>query len=220
MRPQPRSVLTYPFDILFGRLANVRVLRALAGHGGYLTAANLVARTALTKPGVIDALRELDGMGIAESAGSGQAVVYRLSSSHPLSPAIVQLFTAESERRAAICGLILSSVPDLIGRAASVWLYGSFARGMDSAESDLDVALVVESGDVDSAAAKMRSNLEATQDRLAFRSSVMGLSGADVLRLSDERDPWWISVSRDAVVLRGQPPRDVEARLKRGRKAA
>jgi hypothetical protein len=56
----------------------------------------------------------------------------------------------------------------------------------------------------------------APAERLGFSPSVMmALKTDDVVRLTVQRDPWWTSITRDAVPLTGGHPEDLAAALTR-----
>jgi predicted nucleotidyltransferase len=110
-------------------------------------------------------------------------------------------------------------------RVVAVWLYGSVARGEDRSRSDLDVAIVADADALPSALEAVRDALHLAGRKLRFEPSVVGLEPSDVARLARERDPWWIAVARDAIVLLGprpdalaRPPRPVAGRARGGRR--
>ena len=95
----------HPLDHILGTQATVRVLRVLTSGGEH--APPRIARTTRTsRPAVREALIRLEAQGIVERVGDGRNVLYRLSSSHPLSKRIAKLFRTEA-KRAALAGLLL-----------------------------------------------------------------------------------------------------------------
>src|SRR5216117_2258651 len=98
MKPASQSFLRYPLNVIFGGPANIRVLRALARHGGILSAATLVRSTRLTKPSVLSALRQLIEAGAVEALGADRQRLYRFIESSRLGAVLNALFAAESER--------------------------------------------------------------------------------------------------------------------------
>jgi predicted nucleotidyltransferase len=210
MRATPQSFLRQPLSVVLANSANVRVLRELTRHGGELSATTLTERSKLTKPSVLASLDHLAGLGYVEVLGSLHQRLYRIVAKHPLIPALSALFTAEDHRFQSIIEAIRTAA---IGAGATAaWLYGSVARGEDRPGSDLDVALVFP-GNAGSAKAKLRETLREREDALHFSISVLGFDADDIVRLSDENDPWWVEMAKDAVPLVGPDPIALASRL-------
>jgi predicted nucleotidyltransferase len=216
-RSSLQSALRFPLTAVLGTEANVRVLRELARHGGELSAPSLVARSRLAQSSVREALIALEATGVVEAIGSGRARLFRLDRSHPLTPALSKLFEAEEERFDAIVEAIRAAAKISGPGIIAVWVYGSVARGEDTASSDLDIALVAEPGSMAEAEAAMQDALQDAAQALAFTPSLVGLDTHDVLRLSRESDPWWHgAIERPVPVIGGMP----EALVQRIRRAA
>lgn len=209
-------MLSYPFDMVLGKEANIRVIRELSRHGGQLTAANLATRTGLTKTSVIAALRDLESLRLAEAAGSGQVVVHRLSQTHPLSEAITHLFEAEEERVSRIYASMTECVRTVAkADVIAIWVYGSVARGEDKPESDVDVAVVLNARQDAEIVDRICIGLHDLGERLVFYPSVAVLDLEDILRLATENDPWWQAVLVEAKTVLGASPAAVLEQLMR-----
>lgn len=212
MRPRPQSVLAHPFNSLLGSQAGVRVLRVLARHGGALSAPTVARQAALSAAVARTALADLTLSGVAASVGQGRAVSYRLDHTHPLAAAIEQLFRAESERRDRVFdglgGAALALQPEPLG----VWVYGSVARGEDTATSDMDVALCVADPSVlDAQTAALRAAAAAIGERERVAISVISLTAGDATRLAREDAPIWRGIVQDGFPLAGRMPEAVAA---------
>jgi predicted nucleotidyltransferase len=217
-RPTKESAQRYPLTEAFGAMANVRLLRELSRHGGRLSAPDLAARVGLARASAWRALASLEKVGVVASEGSGRTRLYRLRGEHPLSVPIADLFEAEEARFASIRETVRSEA-DRLG-ALAVWIYGSTARGEDRPDSDLDIVFVAGSDEQDRAANSFREALVESAERLGFAPSVIGLRCGDIERLSGERDPWWVGVVADALVVMGPRPDELAAKLRRGKTAA
>lgn len=217
-RPSDQSVQRYPLTEIFGAVANVRLLRELSGHGGHLSAPDLAARTGLARASVWRALANLEKVGVVASDGTGRTRLYSLRGAYPLSALITGLFDAEEARFASIRETVRSEATRF--EAVAAWIYGSVARGEDRPDSDLDIILVAGADKLEQAANAFRDALVEPAERLGFSPSVTGLGYADVERLSGERDPWWMGVVADALVVRGPRPEELAAKLRRARTAA
>jgi predicted nucleotidyltransferase len=208
MRPvgRPESLLKRPLSSILGTEANVRTLRELALHGGELSAPVLAERTGVSPQQMRVALAGLVAAGAVEALGSGRVRLYRIDKGYPLATALLVLFRTEEERFQAI----LSALRQAIGKAGpavhGAWLYGSVVRGNDAADSDLDLAVVADENELEDVVETVREELAAAAERLRFRPSVIGTAPSDIRRLARERDPWWQTVSGDAVPLVGLSP--------------
>lgn len=203
MRPsQSQSVLRCPLNNIFGSEASVRIIRELVRHGGAMSATRLVLGTGLTRSGVGKILTLLTSIGVIEKIGSGKSVLYRIETQHPLMPAIVALYRAEGERLDRIIDAITeaTSNPEII----AVWIYGSFSRGEDTFDSDLDIAIATISRNIQ-LANDVRSSLDQAGEKFFFSPSIVDVDLTDVERLSTG-DPWWTNLVKEAIVIKGERP--------------
>jgi predicted nucleotidyltransferase len=195
---------------LFGSAGNVRVLRALAMDRGPQSAPRLAAAAGLTPQGARGVLDVLARQRVVEAHGSARTRLYELNPRHPLAPSLSALFQDEQRRWDGL----VSSLREVLGRHGAVsaaWLYGSVARGEDSADSDVDIALVVGSHAV---ADRVREALMPLEDAQQIRVSVTALTARELAALP-AGDPWWADVVRDGRVLKGAAPDQARRRLAR-----
>jgi predicted nucleotidyltransferase len=127
----------------------------------------------------------------------------------PLVSALAQLF--EAERRHS------QTLQDHLGdglatekQTRSAWLYGSVARGTDEPSSDMDIALVLVEGSVDTCR-PVRDATQVLGDRLGVHISPGVLTPSELARLPPG-DPWWSEVLRDTKGLKGISPAKEAAR--------
>jgi predicted nucleotidyltransferase len=215
-----QSPQRYPLTSILGTEANVRVLRELTRHGGQMSAPSLVARTGLGRTSVWGALATLGKMNIIESAGTGRAVLYRIRTDHPLHAPLDALFEAEEARFATILDIVRSVASESGPGVLAVWIYCSVARGEDRPDSDVDVAVIAQPSELQRVMDTVRDALRVPGEKIGFTPAVVGISPADVERLSRERDPWWTNVVADTLVLSGMHPRELADRARGGMAAA
>lgn len=208
-RPTPDSSIRYPLNAILGTESNIRLLRTLCLHGGYISATQLAERTGLVRNSIWNALNSLRQYGLITEEGTDRSRLFRFNAQHPLAGSIGQLFAAESERLHHIFEEIKASGQEMGGRIAGMWLYGSVARREDNAGSDVDIGVIAAAEDLADVVAAVRDYLRAAGERLFFLPNVVGLDFNDVERMARDNDPWWKSCVADALVLRGKHPEDV-----------
>jgi len=211
------STLRYPLTEILGSRASLLVMRALLRHGGEMSVATLMGHTGLSKRGVHHPLATLQAMRVVKSLGTGRTLLYKARADHPLFAALSKLFKAEETRFRAILDGI-GDLADADDAILAVWLYGSVARSDDKADSDLDLTLAVRKGRAAKSEAAFREGITAFEAKFAFDASVIALDIADIRRLSEEADPWWTSLVRDALAIRGDRPDYFLRRKSRTRK--
>jgi predicted nucleotidyltransferase len=213
-RAAHQSAQRYLLTSILGTDTGLRIVRELARHGGQLSAPDIGRRTGLAKASVARGLEVLEEARVVEPAGTGRSVVHRLRPDHPLAPALIALFEAEEARFEAILDSARSAALAAGPGVLALWLFGSVARGDDRADSDVDLAFVAEPEALSRLADVIRDALVVPAERLGFSPSVVALATDDVVRLAAEHDPWWRTVTRDAVPLVGANPDDLAASLK------
>jgi predicted nucleotidyltransferase len=203
MKPsQAQSHLRYPLNALFTTERYVRVLRELFRHGGALGTTRIARDAGLSRQGAREALNSLASQRIIGAIGTDNSINYIANPHHPLAKAICEVFKAERLREDAIIDAVRNAVdiPEIVG----AWIFGSFARGQDKIDSDLDIAVATRVRD-HAAADRVRERLDEASDGLNFSPSVVSFDFADVARLSGG-DPWWKNLVREAVVVKGGRP--------------
>jgi predicted nucleotidyltransferase len=206
-RSSRESAIRHPLTAMLGVDSNIRVLRVLSQHGGMLASNEIVRRSRLVQQSVRTALITLDSLGIVASSGSGRSRVYRLDTDHYFAPALSNLFKAESDRFTAIMESVRQSAVGM--PFFSLFFYGSAARAEDRPDSDLDIGIVAQAGELASTVEGLREGLRDAAEKLAFLPNVVGLDFNDIRRLDDEADPWWTNVRQEAIVISGKRPEDV-----------
>ena len=209
---QPSSVqsfLRFPLTHLLASGGHVRVLRALLSHGGAQSAAQLASDCAMTVRGVRNTLDALVAQGAVKVMGPAGARLFAPALDRPLVSALAQLFEAERGHWQWLQDQLREALA-AERQIRSAWLYGSAARGTDTPDSDLDVALVLADDSVD-AGRQVRDAVQVLGDRLGVRISPVVLTPSELARLAPT-DAWWSQVCRDAKVLKGVAPAKEAAR--------
>jgi len=188
-----------------------RILEVLAE-----TTAELNLRTIARLAGVSLAqasrlLPSLVELGIVERREAPPSALFRLVPENVGARAI----TALTRTRQTALDELGETAAGLTPAAASVIVFGSFARGEADVESDLDV-VVVRSRDVDEDDPAWRSTTERWRDQArrltGNRVQVLEIGEVEVARLLRSRKPLWLDVQRDGLVVFGLGLTDLKRR--------
>ena len=213
----PQSHLRFPLTHLLGNESYVRVLRSLIAYGGPLSVAQIAREGGLSVRGTREILRSLVHQQLLKAFGRPRTQLFAVDPQHPLSQGLKDLFSCEQCRWETLLQT-LRGILQATEEVTAAWYYGSVARGDDEPRSDLDIAIVVGKGDVDSVAAAVRQALLKVEDDYYVSCSVVALSPADVKRLS-KGDAWWNSMANAAKTLKGGTPvQYAKGLLRRSRK--
>jgi predicted nucleotidyltransferase len=204
-----QSHLRYPLTSILGSAGNVRVLRALIADRAPQSATRLAQVAGLTPQGVRLVLDSLAQQRLALVHGSGRVQLHALNLSHPFAAALVALFEQEQHRWEEVLASLRDVLAQCGAAVSAAWLYGSVARGLDSSESDLDLAILVRSQTVTE---QLRADLMPLEDAQHLRISLTALTSRELAALPDG-DRWWSDVVRDARVLKGAAPEQAKRRL-------
>lgn len=206
MRPQvSQSHLRFPFTYCLGNEGAVRVLRALLAHGGALSVSQLAREGGLTPRGTRQTLDNLVRQRIVKVLGQSRSQLFAIDAQNPLYEGLQKLFGCEQ----SLWDELFNALREILQaneHVEAAWYYGSVARGEDTPASDLDIAIIASEGQAEMATESIRQELQKVEDRLFVHCSVVGLSGSDAIRLSEQGDDWWRNLARDAKVLKGTEP--------------
>lgn len=211
-RPTDRSVLRYPLDLILGSLAHIRILRELSLSGQSLSAPDLARRTGLSGQGVRNAIEVLEALNVVQRSGLSRGRTYSTARNHMLVEALLQIFKSEADRWERLMSAAAAAAMPL--GALAIWIYGSVARGEDTARSDLDLVVVVPSSAPSNAQNVVTSLFESYVGNDVSPSTVV-LRPSDVTQLVADNDPWWRTVVQHAIVVAGDSPDILGARLAR-----
>lgn len=215
MRLAETSALYNPLEHILGSPGLIRVARVLAQHGGSLGVADIARRAKLSLPSTRAALRRLSESDIVSAVGAGRSIVCSLRAEHPLTPALIALFSAEEAYANVILGAIRRAAGSLEPAPLAVWLYGSVARGADTPTSDIDVAIVTAGAETADQADALREGISKELREEDHRVSVVALGPRDVARLARTKAKFWSDLRRDAIVLAGDAPDGLLKQMRR-----
>lgn len=220
MRPASSSSLYHPLDAVLSSPALVRVARVMATHGGPLTVADIADRARLTLPSVRLALRRLTQLDLVATIGPTRSALNQLRREHPLAPSLIELFRAERVYAEKLFESLRQAALPISNSIAAVWVFGSAARGTDTPDSDIDVALVTYADPPSPSADAYREELARVAPEWARRVSVVTLTPKQARLAAKERTRFWREIERDAVVVDGDAPSVFRYQARTRRKVA
>jgi predicted nucleotidyltransferase len=198
---------THTIEALLGSRSRLAVLRVLHGVAVPLNASQLAGRTGLSWTAVSTVLDELAEMGITNSSSAGRANIHTLNrESIYVTDLIDPLFAAEER----IPDEVLADLRGAFeSHALAMVLFGSYARGEQASQSDVDVAIVA----VDAAA---RNLIEETVDgylthflsRFGAPFSAIVYDAEEAAALSDAAPSFAARLADEALVVFGAHPRE------------
>lgn len=143
---------------------------------------------------VQQALRELDRLGLITTQTVGRAGVHRINEGHA---AIAPLRALASP-----IGMLTRVVQEAVSGVDAVIVFGSVARGVAHADSDIDLVVIAP------AEWAGRADLQQqVQERLGNDCDVLHLTREHLDLAPEDREPVVAEVLRDGVALVGKMPR-------------
>ena len=132
--------MTPVLETLFGSQARVRVLALFMQHAGseyYLR--EIAQKTGLALRSVQRVVEGLVGVGLLERERRGNSVYFRLDDTFPILPELKAMFM-----KTVGLGAALQALLERAGGIEAAFIYGSVAKGEETATSDIDLAVVGE----------------------------------------------------------------------------
>lgn len=181
------------------------MLRTLWGLRVPVTAADVARRTRMTHPAASATLRALSELGLIESAPAGRGHTYWMDRENIYVDRMLDpVFSAEGE----MPELLLAELQRLLEPlSVSAVLYGSYARGDQTPDSDIDVVVVVEDTPAKTRIATALADLaDEFENRFGARLSPIIYDRGDAVALAERAPGLWASVTREGVTVSGLSP--------------
>jgi predicted nucleotidyltransferase len=173
--------------------ARGRVLCALVRLDGPRTISEVARLADVSRDQAATIVADLERLGLVERKHAGRAHLVTLVDEHPVTQSLREI---ERARERSIDAL-RQSARQIEPAPAFMALYGSWARGEDTEDSDLDVAVIADAQD------DRDVLLESLDAWSRFARRVTGRTPSVVIAdgLRRARGPLWTSVRRDAIIL-------------------
>lgn len=134
-------LLDRPLNDIFGQYSKVKILRFLVKSQAQLNGREIAKNVGLSHVKAHTALKDLTKQGVVIMRSAGNSLVYWLNEEHFLVKEIIRpAFEKEDGLFEYISRLILKEISS--PKPLSIVLFGSFAKGNASADSDIDVVIV------------------------------------------------------------------------------
>lgn len=195
-------------ESIFGSPAKIRILRVLSSSPQPLSGRQVGELSLLSHRGAIQALESLVGLGAVRQRRVGAAYQYSLSRGNM---AVETIIAPALKAEASILDDLKKSITaHFRGKAVSLTLYGSLARGTAKRGSDIDVLAV----------SRDEQRKKELEDKAAagisfFReryNAVLSLHCYTLIELRSKRNlPLIKSVIQEGVTLSGKPLRELMA---------
>ena len=196
---------TYTIEDLLGSRSRIAVLRVLHGVRVPLNASQIAARTNLSHVAAATALSEFASMGVVLSSPAGRATVHWLNRQSVYVENLLEpLFQSESDLPEDLVDDLTWSFQD---DAISVVLFGSYARGDQTPDSDVDVAFVAENPASKSALeSAIAAHTPEFRSRFGASLSALTYTREEAAGLPNSSPDLFGSICRDGVSISGLSP--------------
>lgn len=204
------SLLSTPLDDLVGTRSRVAVLRTLARAPESLSGREIARRGRISPQSALDAIRALTALGVVE-----ERILTTSQSFYSLNRAtliyrglIDSLVEAERSWTSTLLEALRGYVEQVAahgeGRVLWAGLFGSVARGTDTPDSDIDIAIVARSiEEADALRDASASIVDNASGSIGRRVSVIVLSLGQLIKLRDAGDPLVTALQADNRQLHG-----------------
>lgn len=134
-------LLDRPLDEILGQYSKVKILRFLVRSQSQLNGREIAKNVRLSHVKTHTALKDLTRHGVVNMRSVGNSLIYWLNEEHFLVKEIIRpTFEKEENIFIHIVRIILKEIRS--AQPLSVILFGSFAKGNASADSDIDVVII------------------------------------------------------------------------------
>jgi len=183
-------MIKHQYD-LFGLNTHWKVLRYFCLHPSSEMYVNKVASELGLSAGMCSVvLRDLERIGIMSKRELGKAHYYRLVD-NPMTRSLKRYIGLTLLDRSHLVQRITERMPD----TNSISLYGSFARGDFTEQSDIDILVITNN--------RFNINLDDIVSEIGHEISVETFSIGGWMKLKNNRDPFYMEVIMNHIVLYG-----------------
>ncbi len=167
--------LENPLDDVLASSSHLKVLRALFAvpSGLQRSGRDIARRAGISHPRASQVLADLVEQGLVQVERHAHADLYRLNKEHALVAPLGHLFEVEPRLKFDLLALIAKELRARKLPVTAARIFGSAVNGTMRSGSDVDLALVTPSADVDRVEAETREIAEQVRRRFGTRLNVL-----------------------------------------------
>jgi len=201
-----KSFISRPLDIIFSAPSHIAVLRALKNVREGLSGREVARRAGVNHQTSADSLARLEARGIVLRLGSGRSQLFRLNRRNNLvRTVILPMFEAEHKQFMRIQEDLARVIR---GNCLSAVLFGSAAREEETADSDLDIALIVEKKNPGLYEIS-RKLISRGMERWGLRISPIIIPRTEFIKRAEREEPLITDLLQEGITIFGKPLRNL-----------
>lgn len=181
----------------------LKLIRQLQPHVEGLSGNALAQLTGVSRPKANQALRFLVNQGILSQRSAGKSFLYRICAGHILLEQILLPLLEFQKNIYVDLGQFIAK--HLKPRPTSIILYGSFARGEEDPDSDIDIVLVYEKNAKAPPLNTYDQTIAAVNRRYGNRLSIRRACKNQLLQGYKSGDPLILNIVHEGLLIHGKP---------------
>lgn len=188
---------------IFGSRGRIKVLKKMSQHTGWWFNTTELSRDMNVNKGAISKiLNELENDNLIIVNRKGKIKLFMLNEKSAfVSEIIMPIFRMEDELFKYIKKSITKSFPD--DYVSSVILYGSYARGSERLNSDIDVMVVAKNASFEKKCAIIVDKISSTFLNKGMLLTIDIITTREFKRLYMQNEPAILSLAKTGIVLKG-----------------
>ena len=196
---------TVSIEDIFGTRGRVAVLRVLAGVSVPLSIRQVSAQAGLMHSSAAQALDGLVVLGVVSCTTAGRSRVHWLERRNLwVREVVIQAFASEEHMADGVIDELRAAIPQEV---VSAVVFGSFARGEQTVDSDIDLMIVTDDGQtLDRVLDLLDASALDLEAVIGAHVSVVGYTLVEARSLVTRGDSVMDGVLREGVTLRGLAP--------------
>lgn len=191
--------LDNPLDDVFATGSHVKVLRALFAipTGLERSGRDIARRAGISHPRANQVLGDLAVQGLVQIKRQPRTALYQLNTKHALVEPLAELFELEPQLKFELVSMVARELKTRKVPVSAARLFGSAVHGTMESASDVDLALVTSSANVDLVEAESREIAEAVRQRFGTRLNVLVGAPSLVALTKKSSASVWRSIDRE-----------------------
>ncbi|MBM4160313.1 MAG: winged helix-turn-helix transcriptional regulator [Ignavibacteria bacterium] len=197
-------IFHHVLDQVFSTWSHIAVLRALQDYAQGITGREIARASQMNHRSCLKALGRLEDLGVVVRLRGGRDHLFSLNRNHVLvTEGIIPLVKLERGFFESLTKLLTKELGPL---AESLILFGSVAKKTETAQSDLDLCIVLANGTRKLTARKRLESLAPLiRRKYGANLAPFFLSRSEFLQRAKKRHPPVSSIVKEGIVIAGKP---------------